>query len=302
MIEERTEYNRLLKTLLSSENIYPSKFNKCELIKPLLSFLDEWHYKNNIEYRNMILSDGEQDQGTRSFGIPVRMFKNKSLMSVSKDQIVKTLLSSGTTGQLQAQIYLDISTSRNQSLILTKIMKELLGSKRVPMLIVDSEAVISNRNIFSARAAGIRGFSMFGKDIHFALTDDLEFNAGQVEKIFNKYSGKPKLIFGFTFLIWKSFIDKLKKQSKILDFEESILLHGGGWKKLESEKVSKSEFKKRFIDLGFKSIHDYYGMVEQTGSIFIECDSGYFHSNVFNNVSVIDPLNLKMIKMVKMDY
>ena len=52
------------------------------------------------------------------------------------------------------------------------------------MLIVDSEAVISNRNIFSARAAGIRGFSMFGKDIHFALTDDLEFNAGQVEKFF----------------------------------------------------------------------------------------------------------------------
>ena len=31
-------------------------------------------------------------------------------------------------------------------------------------------------------------------------------------------------------------------------------------------------------------------------SIFIECDSGYFHSNVFNNVSVIDPLNLKMIQ------
>ena len=66
----------------------------------------------------------------------------------------------------------------------------------------------------------------------------------------------------------ESFIDKLKKQSKILDFEESILLHGGGWKKLESEKVSKSEFKKRFIDLGFKSIHDYYGMVEQTFNFY----------------------------------
>ena len=77
------------------------------------------------------------------------MFKNKSLMSVSKDQMLKPVFS-GTTGQLQAQIYLDISTSRNQSLILTKIMKELLGSKRVPMLIVDSEAVISNRNIFSS--------------------------------------------------------------------------------------------------------------------------------------------------------
>ena len=77
MIEERTEYNRLLKTLLSSENIYPSKFNKCELIKPLLSFLDEWHFQNNIEYRNMILSDGEQDQGTRSFGIRLECSKTK---------------------------------------------------------------------------------------------------------------------------------------------------------------------------------------------------------------------------------
>ena len=45
--------------------------------KLLLSFLDEWHYKNNIEYRNMILSDGEQDQKPAHLGFRLECSKTK---------------------------------------------------------------------------------------------------------------------------------------------------------------------------------------------------------------------------------
>ena len=33
--------------------------------------------------------------------------------------------------------------------------------------------------------------------------------------------------------------------------------------------------------LGLNRIHNYYGMIEQTGSIFLECENGYFHSLFF---------------------
>ena len=50
----------------------------------------------------------------------------------------------------------------------------------------------------------------------------------------------------------------------------SSIIHGGGWKKLENQKVSNSLFKK-YIQKNFKvkKIHNYYGMIEQIGSVFL---------------------------------
>ena len=62
--------------------------------------------------------------------------------------------------------------------------------------------------------------------------------------------------------------------------DTSILFyfHGGGWKKLQTESVDSQTFRNKIeISCGIKKIYNYYGMVEQTGSIFMECDSGYFH-------------------------
>ena len=41
-------------------------------------------------------------------------------------------------------------------------------------------------------------------------------------------------------------------------------------------------FKKKLLrQLGLANIHNYYGLVEQTGSIFVECKCGYFITSVF---------------------
>lgn len=44
--------------------------------------------------------------------------------------------------------------------------------------------------------------------------------------------------------------------------------------------------------LGVKSVHNYYGMIEQTGSVFLECDEGYFHPSIFSEI-IVRNLNLK---------
>ena len=76
----------------------------------------------------------------------------------------------------------------------------------------------------------------------------------------------------------------------------AILLHGGGWKKMEKEKISNKKFNSLLSSkLGIKNIRNYYGLVEQTGSIFIECPCGYFVTSNFSDILIRDK-NFKIVK------
>ena len=71
-----------------------------------------------------------------------------------------------------------------------------------------------------------------------------------------------------------------------------ILIHGGGWKKLQSQAVSQREFRDRLKEVcGLDRIHDYYGMVEQTGCVYMQCEQGHLHASVFSDVIVRRPLD-----------
>jgi len=66
-----------------------------------------------------------------------------------------------------------------------------------------------------------------------------------------------------------------------------VLIHGGGWKKLVDEAVTAEEFKMRLTEsCGIKNVYEYYGMVEQTGSIFMACEQGHFHAPVYSDVII----------------
>ena len=38
-----------------------------------------------------------------------------------------------------------------------------------------------------------------------------------------------------------------------------------------------------------EKVHDYYGMVEQTGSIYMECEEGHLHTSIFSDIIIRDP-------------
>ena len=69
--------------------------------------------------------------------LPVRLFKELELKSVSQEDVVKTMTSSGTTGQAVSKIYLDRATSANQQKAMVKIVSGFTGSSRMPMIIID---------------------------------------------------------------------------------------------------------------------------------------------------------------------
>ena len=72
-------------------------------------------------------------------------------------------------------------------------------------------------------------------------------------------------------MIYQHSIEINRRNLKI-DLSNAVLIHGGGWKKLTNESIT--EVSKHNQLCGINSIHDYYGMVEQTGSIFMECEYG----------------------------
>ena len=225
--------------------------------------------------------------------LPVRLFKEYDLKSVPDDEVVKTMTSSGTTGQRVSKIYLDRETSARQTRVLAKTVSAFTGKGRMPMLVIDSQAVLKNRNMFSARGAGILGFSMLGRDITYALDENMELDLEMISAFVDRHAGEQVILFGFTFMIWQYFCCALKAKGMALDLH-GTMIHGGGWKKLADQKVSNDEFKRVVSETcGVERVCNYYGMVEQTGSIFMECECGHLHASVFNDVIIVDPLTFE---------
>ena len=255
------------------------------LILPVLRELQQFHLDNCPPFKTT--------QWLNETPLSVRMFKEFFLHSIPTENIHRVLKSSGTTGQ-QSQIVLDTDTAKLQSRVLSKIMQHWLGPKRLPLLILDSRKALDLSLGMSARAAGIQGMSFFGRDHHFALDENLELDIEAIERFVSKYSEQPVFMYGFTFIIWQKVVEELKKIKKPFHFKNAFLLHGGGWKKITEQAVDKNTFKETLkLFFGNVRVHDYYGMVEQTGTIHVECEHGMLHAPVWSDIDVIDPVNLQ---------
>ena len=289
-------------------NIPPYSLKKEEkekLLTERLAELTRLHQEKCPEYRHMLEAIDFDTDDIESYKdlpfLPVRLFKEMDLKSVSQDEVVKTMTSSGTTGQAVSKIYLDRETSSNQQKTMVKIVSEFTGSSRMPMVIIDCPSVVKNRAMFSARGAGILGFSIFGAKKMYALNDEMKLDVEGLKEFLETYKGQRILLFGFTFMIWQHFYKELvriKNEGITFDLSNGILIHGGGWKKLISEAVSHEEFHKRIKDVcGLQDIHDYYGMVEQTGCIYMECECGHLHASIFSDVIIRRPLDFSEAEM-----
>ncbi len=283
-------------------NIPPYSMGKEEkhaFLTEILKELSLEHYEKCPEYKSIIDGLGVSLGKINSYYdipfLPVRLFKEYELKSVEGQEIAKTMTSSGTTGQQVSRIFLDRETSANQTKALTKIVSSFLGSSRLPMIILDSSAVIKNRAMFSARGAGILGFQMFGRDKLYAFDENMELDKEGLDAFLEKHKDEEIFLFGFTFMVWQHFYEELKRTGYNPDLSRGMLIHGGGWKKLADKRVSPAEFKKALNSVcGISRVYDYYGMVEQTGTVYMECEHGHLHASVFSDVIIRDPYDFSV--------
>ena len=222
--------------------------------------------------------------------LPVRLFKDFELKSVRDEEVIRTLTSSGTSSQKVSRIFLDKATSLYQTRALVTIMQDFIGKKRLPMIIADSPSVIKDRRTFSARGAGILGMSNFGRDHFYLLKENMEIDIEGAGNFLARHSGEDILIFGFTFMIWQYLYKGLLNSQRSLDLGKGILIHSGGWKKLTEEAVDNATFKTSLRKVcGLARSHNFYGMVEQVGSVFMECEYGSLHAPNFADIVIRDP-------------
>ena len=277
-IEKKNFFNNKILKLIKFHNKNSKNFNK---------------FLKNFSTKVMKKIDDIPD-------FPVTNFKKYDLLSTKRSNIIKTLHSSGTSSAFTSKIFLDIENSRNQTWVLSKIMENIFGKKRLPMIIIEKKPNFSgsNRNDFNARLAAINGFSIFAKKRFFIFDENNQINYNAFNKYLDDYCKNTKFIFfGFTDQVFKFFFKSKLNQKYKKYFKNSILIHGGGWKKLENEKIDNRIFKKNlFFNFGMKNIYNYYGLIEQTGSIFIECpECSSFKCTIYSDVILRDK-NLNIIK------
>lgn len=281
----------LIDNILGILPFLQTSHNKNGLLFERMVELTKLHYDNCSKYKKILDALNYNIDSISTIEsipfIPVRLFKETELLSIDEDKIFKTMTSSGTSGQAVSKIFLDKETASLQQKVLVKIVANFITSTRLPMIILDSPSVLKDRNMFSARGAGILGFSIFGADKIYALDENMNINFKLIESFLEKHSEKKILLFGFTFMVWQFFYKALKSGTKRINLSNGILIHGGGWKKLVNEAVSKDDFKKALNEVCLiNNVHDYYGMVEQTGSIFMECENGHLHTSIFSDIII----------------
>jgi hypothetical protein len=220
--------------------------------------------------------------------LPVGLFKSHALRSIPDEQVFKVVTSSGTTGAAVSRVYLDAPAAQVQTRALAGIMAHWLGASRLPMIVVDSRAALRDRRNPSARAAGIIGMTTFGRDHLFALDDEMALDRDGLTAWLGKHAGEPVLVFGFTFMVWRHLLKAVAPGE--LDLSRATLIHSGGWKKLAEEAVDNSTYKAELDRVtGLTSVHNFYGMAEQIGTAFVECEHGLLHAPNASDIVVRDP-------------
>jgi hypothetical protein len=234
--------------------------------------------------------------------VPVAMFKHFLLSAVPPAEVVRELHSSSTSGQRPSRIVIDKTTAFRQTRALAAILKEQLGGQRRPYLVLDSAESAAAGDMLTARGAAIRGVGSFASETVYALRKnpggDLEPDWPAIEQFFGSHAAKPILLFGFTFMVWTRFIELAEERRLRFDARQAKLLHSGGWKKLGAKAVSKEEFNRRtaaVLSCSPESILDFYGMIEQIGTVFVDCESGNKHAPAFADVVIRRPHTLQPV-------
>ncbi len=264
---------------------------KQELLLPNFKKLNYFHYKNCESYRKIIDKVyGELDNKKKLKDLPfihVSLFK-KFELKTKQVKDLKIFKSSGTSNNLLSKISIDKTTSLLQARALNKIFSNFFNIKKTKILFVDTPNVLVGSSLYSARGAAVNGFKQMFKNYEFLLDNKNSVQIKNIKKNINSDSNEKIVIFGFTSLIW-DFLKKIKKKNIKFKKGQAVLIHGGGWKRMENKSVSKKIFNDSIKDiLNITDIHNYYGMIEQTGSIFFECEKGYFHPSIFSEIFIRD--------------
>jgi hypothetical protein len=281
--------------------------------KILLESLNEsyrHHFINCAPYRKFCEKRGfNSETSFDSFEkipfLPVQAFKEygEFLKTIDTESNVykSFLMNSSATSGKPSSIYVDRETAKRQALLMVKILSFYLGQRKLKFIVADVDPSNNGIESLGARAAATLGFLKFSNNAVYILEKNsegkLQLNESLLLETLNflKGSGEKFVIFGFTYVFYEAILQNKLLNSNYNFNEQAYLLHIGGWKKLESNKISKKDFNNlacNKLGLNEKKIIDVYGFTEQMGVIYPSINDGDKVCSTFSTVIVRDPLTL----------
>jgi phenylacetate-coenzyme A ligase PaaK-like adenylate-forming protein len=235
--------------------------------------------------------------------LPVGIFKTSPpLRLVEPGEITRTLASSATTGQVPSRVVLDAATAKRMTKGVMTIIRDFIGPARRPYLVVDTPATLASSGELGARGAAIQGLRSFATELVCCLTEDASGTLTlQIEKLLEcagKWRQTDLLVYGFTYVLWNHLVKPLQAKGITLDLPNVRVLHSGGWKRLQQQAVTKDAFAQGVAAaFGCSSdrVIDFYGMVENVGVVYPDCEQGNKHVPAFADVIIRDELSLEPV-------
>lgn len=264
-----------------------------------------YHYDNNEMFRQFCDRKGfnPNEKLTDLNSLPpvaVSVYKELGgmLNSVPKENVSFALQSSATSGR-PSTIVVDKTTSKRQAKAMVKVIGEFIGKERKPFLIMDIDPQSANRHLLGARFAAVTGYLKFANKVgYFLNTDDKGvsyFDVEAMQQFLRELdSNQPVVLFGFTYILYQNVLKAVADSHLDITLPAgSKIIHIGGWKKLESEKISKDLFNARLsacFGLKPEDVIDIYGFTEQMGLNYPDCQCGCKHTSAYTRVIVRDPV------------
>ena len=236
--------------------------------------------------------------------LPVAAFKSATPLSlIPKNDVKRTLTSSATTGQIPSRVVLDSGTSRRMSKGFVAIIREYIGTSRRPYLVVDTAEMVQSRAELGARGAAIQGLGSFATEIVSCLSADEKgepaIDIPTIQDCAEKWRDREVLVYGFTFVLWTNLVQPLLARGVSLGLQRLHVLHSGGWKRLQDQAVTKNSFNEgvaKVFGCSPDRVIDYYGMVENVGVVYPDCEFANKHVPAFADVIIRDPLTLSPVE------
>ncbi len=262
------------------------------------------HYENCRPYAKLCDKRGVTPESLKDLTeipyLPTSLFKDNLLLSIPEEQVFREIRSSATTSGRSSRMGLDKQTNIRQTKCFSKTIIDRIGSKRYNFVVLDDPSSIGRSKTVSARSSTIRSLLFCAKDAQTCLTDEhgkLSFDQARLEELLqaNQDSSEDLVIFGFTFILYTYVVRKLLDAGKNYRLPGAKVIHIGGWKKLESQKITPEKLIancRECFGVDPRDVIDLYGFTEQGGLIYPTCAEGRRHVPVWGEVIVRDPVSL----------
>jgi len=297
---------------LISKDVYGlDKTEKAKLFGKAMHEVCSFHYDHCEPYRKLCDKRAWSPQSQTGIDkipyLPTSLFKHELLLSADEKNIFRTISSSATSTGISSRVGLDKETSARQSKCFMKVAINRLGNKRRRFIVLDLEESLGRTKNVSARSSTIRSLLFCAGKTDTVIKDNdgkLELNVNKLDSLLQEAEAckEEVFIFGFTFILYAYCVKQLLNSGKSYKLNGSKVLHIGGWKKLEAQKVTPKKLIEdccKVFGVNSKDVVDFYGFTEQSGMLYPTCEEGVRHVPNFGDILVRDPISLEVLPFGK---